>query len=130
MKRLEFFKNDDGNDIKTSDENSSLLKTIRLPKNLYFLTNKLPKATYDKNDSSIFDREKENKNDVAKKVVTLPNIRNIVVRNDADIYEKNLREKIINSDKKLLLINNSSSSKKSIDHLKEYMITFLQVKKK
>jgi NIMA (never in mitosis gene a)-related kinase len=49
VKRLEFFKSNSRNDtidLINMDE-STLLKTIRIPKNLLFLSNKLPKANYD-----------------------------------------------------------------------------------
>ena len=47
-KRLEFFKSNTEKeiDLQNIDENT-LLKTIKIPKNLLFLTNKLPKANYE-----------------------------------------------------------------------------------
>lgn len=42
LKRMDFFKNSDDN------EESSLLQTIRVPKNLLFLTDKLPQPNYEK----------------------------------------------------------------------------------
>lgn len=42
LKRMDFFKNADDN------EESSLLQTIRVPKNLLFLTDKLPQPNYEK----------------------------------------------------------------------------------
>ena len=48
IKRMEFLNSNtgDGNDLKHMDENT-LLKTIRIPKNILFLSNKLPKANYE-----------------------------------------------------------------------------------
>ena len=42
VKRIEIFKSNDEN------EDSNLLQTIRIPKNLLFLTERLPKANYNK----------------------------------------------------------------------------------
>ena len=48
IKRMEFFKSYSGNDIDLINmDESALLKTIRIPKNLLFLSNKLPKANYE-----------------------------------------------------------------------------------
>ena len=45
---MEFFKSYSGNDIDLINmDESSLLKTIRIPKNLLFLSNKLLKANYE-----------------------------------------------------------------------------------
>ena len=48
IKRMEFLKSNSGNenDLINMDE-STLLKTIRIPKNILFLSNKLPKANYE-----------------------------------------------------------------------------------
>ena len=49
QKRLEFYKSNNTekeSDLKNIDENT-LLKTIKIPKNLLFLINKLPKANYE-----------------------------------------------------------------------------------
>ena len=51
LKRMEFLKtgsSDDNFDLINMDENA-LLRTIRIPKNIIFLSNKLPKANYDTN---------------------------------------------------------------------------------
>ena len=48
IKRMEFLKSNSGNenDLINMDE-STLLKTIRIPKNILFLSSKLPKANYE-----------------------------------------------------------------------------------
>ena len=51
LKRMEFLKSGSSNDnldLINMDENA-LLRTIRIPKNIIFLSNKLPKANYDSN---------------------------------------------------------------------------------
>ena len=62
IKRLEFFKSDIGNDkldIANMDE-AELLKTIRIPKNILFLSNKLPKANYETSSTESNDKIEEN----------------------------------------------------------------------
>ena len=52
QKRIEYFKSFSGerdNSNNTTGNNKSLLKTIHMPKNLLFLSDKLPKPNYDKN---------------------------------------------------------------------------------
>ena len=51
QKRIEFFKSISGekeNSNNPNDNNKSLLKTIHMPKNLLFLSDKLPKPNYEK----------------------------------------------------------------------------------
>ena len=127
VKRLEFFKNNynikNENDLSDDKENGLLLKTIRLPKNLYFLTNKLPKANYEKTDPNIHaDVPKDKKYNLSNKLVALPQIMNgIKARNETP--EKNLindnsliknKEKIVlKSDVNVLRNNKSKVSIKS-----------------
>ena len=62
LKRIEYFKSF-GNEDETEDK--CLLKTIHMPKNLLFLSDKLPKPNYDKkfkniNNTNINDEENKN----------------------------------------------------------------------
>ena len=62
-KRLEYFQAQSGLDVDGNVDESELLKTIRIPKNILFLTDKLPGSNYEK------DKKKENFN----KKNTFPN---------------------------------------------------------
>ena len=59
MKRIEYFKSFGGED---ENEDKCLLKTIHMPKNLLFLSDKLPKPNYDKQFKDTNKNEEENKN--------------------------------------------------------------------
>ena len=59
LKRIEYFKSFGGED---ENEDKCLLKTIHMPKNLLFLSNKLPKRNYDKQFNDTNKNEEENKN--------------------------------------------------------------------
>ena len=62
-KRLEYFQAQSGLDVDGNVDESELLKTIRIPKNILFLTDKLPGSNYEN------DKKKENFN----KKNTFPN---------------------------------------------------------
>ena len=59
QKRIEYFKSFGGDD---ENEDKCLLKTIHMPKNLLFLSDKLPKPNYDKQFKDTNKNEEENKN--------------------------------------------------------------------
>ena len=59
LKRIEYFKSFGGED---ENEDKCLLKTIHMPKNLLFLSDKLPKPNYDKQFKDTNKNEEENKN--------------------------------------------------------------------
>jgi NIMA (never in mitosis gene a)-related kinase len=59
LKRIEYFKSFGGDD---ENEDKCLLKTIHMPKNLLFLSDKLPKPNYDKQFKDTNKGEEENKN--------------------------------------------------------------------
>jgi len=59
MKRIEYFKSFGSED---ENEDKFLLKTIHMPKNLLFLSDKLPKPNYDKQFKDTNKGEEENKN--------------------------------------------------------------------
>jgi hypothetical protein len=59
LKRIEYFKSFGGDD---ENEDKCLLKTIHMPKNLLFLSDKLPKPNYDKQFKDTNKGEEEHKN--------------------------------------------------------------------
>ena len=59
LKRIEYFKSFGSED---ENEDKCLLKTIHMPKNLLFLSDKLPKPNYDKQFKDTNKGEEENKN--------------------------------------------------------------------
>lgn len=65
QKRIEYFKN-----YIDETEDQALLQTIRIPKNLLFLSDKLPQANYEKNNIN-----KKNHSFTKKAVNELPDIR-------------------------------------------------------
>ena len=71
-KRLEFFQAQSGfeDELDPNDE-AVLLKTIRIPKNIIFLTEKLPGAKYDNDKNKISKRttKDETKNDANKDII-------------------------------------------------------------
>jgi len=71
-KRLEFFQAQSGfeDELDPNDE-AVLLKTIRIPKNIIFLTEKLPGAKYDNDKNKISKRttKDETKNDTNKDII-------------------------------------------------------------
>ena len=71
QKRLEFFQAQSGfeDELDTNDE-AVLIKTIKMPKNIIFLTEKLPEANYDDNN-----KKNEEKNKVSEAINN--NINNI-----------------------------------------------------
>jgi len=126
-KRLDFFQVQSGfeDELDTNDE-GVLLKTIKVPKNIIFLTEKLPGANYDNNnykENKKFmkknNKEKEDKKDlsnnetkdeinVQKKITfpsnLLPNIKfnfteNNNEKNEIDKFNNNNLGHVINNDK-------------------------------
>ena len=123
IKRMEFFKSNSGNDIDLINmDESSLLKTIRIPKNLLFLSNKLPKANYesptDPNISTAENTKPIQNNLTTSNIIVLPplnkinnryeNIQNIKenkrrnlniiidpIANKQDMTRKNSKESLI-----------------------------------
>ena len=71
LKRIEYFKSFGGED---ENEDKCLLKTIHMPKNLLFLSDKLPKPNYDRQFKDTNKNEEESKNYRSfNKVVSLNN---------------------------------------------------------
>ena len=119
VKRMEFLKssgiNNDNVDLISMDENA-LLRTIRLPKNLLFLSNKLPKANYDTitdpNISTAENTKEIKKNYGINKNSILPSIKklnNNRYKNSED--NKSNKEIKINN---LNIITESSNNKNDV----------------
>ena len=113
VKRIEFFDSGKVND-NTIDE-SSLLKTIRVPKNLIFLLDKLPKANYDiVTEPSLSTVETSN---VSRKIksqnkLVLPLINNLKsMQIDNDLTQKNCIKNLKTEQNNINIIQ--SPSKKS-----------------
>ena len=104
IKRMEFFKsgsNNDNIDLANMDE-AALLKTIRIPKNLIFLSNKLPKANYETGSEvniSTAENTKNVKNTYISNNSILPSIkkRNYRYNNNNINTEANINNKEINN---------------------------------
>ena len=105
-KRLEFFQAQTGfeDDLDTNDE-TVLLKTIRIPKNIIFLSEKLPGAQYN-NDSCNNKIIKRNTKDENKNDLKMDNI------------NKELNNKKISFHSNLLPINKFNFTDKETENLK------------
>ena len=118
VKRMEFLKsgasNNENIDLIGIDENA-LLKTIRIPKNLLFLSNKLPKANYEsssEHNMSTAENTKEVKKTIINNNPILPSIKKINNRYmNSNTESNNIKEnKIYN----LNSIKDSSNNKSEI----------------
>ena len=56
-KRLEYFQAQSGFDFDVDMDEGMLLKTIRIPKNILFLTDRLPGANYNESDKGVFNKK-------------------------------------------------------------------------
>ena len=128
-KRIEFFQAQAGNDnIDIDDmEEGVLLKTIRIPQNILFLSDKLPEANYDNPYQKIkkikekSQEKKENMNNDNQKINTfpstcLPNINSKIMKrkqndnsNAFEEQEKLHRETDININNKNYVVKNNLS---------------------
>ena len=124
IKRIEYFKSFAGED---EHEDKFLLKTIHMPKNLLFLSDKLPKPNYDKqfkttnnridNETNIKNYRSYNKiyNEVNKNIIENKEFKNGLLMKKpikllplSNIPEEKEKEKI-NSGKNLNLLNKENS---------------------
>ena len=124
IKRIEYFKSFAGED---EHEDKFLLKTIHMPKNLLFLSDKLPKPNYDKqfkitnnridNETNIKNYRSYNKinNEVNKNIIENKEFKNGILMKKpikllplSNIPEEKEKEKI-NSGKNLNLLNKENS---------------------
>ena len=102
VKRMEFLKSNSSNeniDLVNIDENA-LLRTIRIPKNILFLSNKLPKPNYDSSSDiniSTAENTKEVKKTFADNNLILPKIRKLNNRYKNSITENNNSNNSINN---------------------------------
>ena len=122
QKRIEYFKSFTGDE---ESEDKCLLKTIHMPKNLLFLSDKLPKPNYDKQFKSSNSGSEENKKyrsfsknnninkpkeEIEEKIFNkAPNKRNIRISPLPNIPEEKVSKSINNEENKNeLVINNRS----------------------
>ena len=134
VKRMEFLKSgasDDNIDLIEMDENA-LLKTIRIPKNLLFLSNKLPKANYESSSDNNMSTA-ENTKEVKKTIINNNNILPVIKKLNNRYLNINTENNSITESKKpnLNLITDSSNNQnditqeKSINSLKPTPRIFL-----
>ncbi len=112
QKRIEYFKSFSGDD---SNEDNCLLKTIRIPKNLLFLSDKLPKPNYDKmKNSSMEIKQMNNKNyrsfNVKRDQSPMPNQNGNNGNNMNNMNNKNMNSNNMNSNNSSMINNNSNCS--------------------
>ena len=118
QKRIEYFKSlsNEGNDDNSEDK--CLLKTIHMPKNLLFLSDKLPKPNYDKqlkitNNSEDLNNKNYRSFNNNKKDIEIENVR-IKKPSKLAPLAKIPEEKLINIDKNK---NNNENNNKQISLL-------------
>ena len=120
MKRIEYFKSFAKED---ETEDKFLLKTIHMPKNLLFLSDKLPKPNYDKQFISTNNpvEEANNKNyrsfNKENNDINNNNIGNIKKENDNSVNEVNVKKP-----SKLVPLSNRYEEKPKINSLKNLNI--------
>ena len=106
MKRIEFFKEQEGfkdEDFDEMDE-GKLLKTLRVTKNMLFLSEQLPNANYDSNFPKNHDKEKNSNtiNNTTKSTKINSTLPNITSSNSLSRYNASNEEIIIPSSNKIL----------------------------
>ncbi len=109
-KRLEYFQAQSGFDFDVDMDEGMLLKTIRIPKNILFLTDRLPGANYSEGDKVIFNKKYTFPNN------NLPNIKRSSdneKNHDVDLKQSN------NEKKNLKVKKNVEDRKNNINILNE-----------
>ena len=132
LKRIEYFKSFGNED---ENEDKCLLKTIHMPKNLLFLSDKLPKPNYDKNFKNTNNNNNNNSNDeeVQKyrsynKIANLNNSNNSSINNNSNKSEiskdNNIYPLLKNRGVKLVPLNNKRNNNLSniIERKKEKIL--------
>ena len=131
LKRIEYFKSFGNED---ENEDKCLLKTIHMPKNLLFLSDKLPKPNYDKNFKNTNNNNNNNSNDeeVQKyrsynKIANLNNTNNNSINNSnkSEISkDNNIYPLLKNRGVKLVPLNNKRNNNLSniIERKKEKIL--------
>ena len=93
QKRIEYFKSFAGEAGEDDTEDKCLLKTIHMPKNLLFLSDKLPKPNYDKqfksSNSNVINKEESHNYRSFNRVKNNEN---------TDINQNNIKDQIENKD--------------------------------
>ena len=108
MKRIEYFKSFAGED---GNEDKCLLKTIHMPKNLLFLSDKLPKPNYDKQFKSTSNGVEDINSKNYRSYNKINNNNNEINKNN-NIENKELKNEIhIKKPIKLLPLNNIPEEK-------------------
>ena len=96
-KRLEYFQAQSGFDFDVDMDEGMLLKTIRIPKNILFLTDRLPGANYNESDKGVFNKKYTFPNN------NLPNIKRKIDNEKNKNLENNLTFEYIDCKEKLVL---------------------------
>ena len=111
LKRIEYFKSFGAED---ENEDKCLLKTIHMPKNLLFLSDKLPKPNYDKQfkdtNKVINDDDGKNYRSFNKMGILNNNISNININNEMSKESNNYNNNIIGIKRHLKLIPLSNNN--------------------
>ena len=147
QKRLEFFQSQAGEneDLDNIDE-GVLLRTIRIPKNIIFLSDKLPEKNYDKSKShskimgsNANNKNEHNPNSSLPNIKVLKNIKapslgniKIINNNDNPVQERDKERKLSNINANMSNnINNKILLKKEISNivLSKYSINNYEDKK-
>ena len=102
-KRLEYFQAQSGFDFDVDMDEGMLLKTIRIPKNILFLTDRLPGANYNEGDKVVFNKKNTFPNN------NLPNIK----RNIDNEKNRNVDLKESNNEKKNIKVKKSVEDRKN-----------------
>ena len=125
IKRIEFFKEQEGFQEEDFDEmdEGKLLKTLRVTKNMLFLSEQLPTANYDNHKSHKNEKSSKNNNTHGNNVTNISsNINSVTINNKSSKNNSSLPNITTNShygsiteDKKIV---NSESGKKLISKYK------------
>ena len=83
VNRIEFFKSVNNNEICEQEEEKNLLNTIHMPKNLLFLSDKLPKPNYE--------------NTIKPQDINTKSYRSYRGSSDGNLYKENINHEINNS---------------------------------
>ena len=120
QKRIEYFKSISGDKDNSNNagNNKSLLKTIHMPKNLLFLSDKLPKPNYDKHlknnkeGSEINVQSYRSYQNEQKENEEIPKINYNSIPNPG--YNKDINNSSSSSDNKILEEKNNSSNNRKV----------------
>lgn len=91
QKRMEFFKTA-SEDMHVDKENNPLLQTIKIPKNLLFLTDRLPQANYDKPIKKSLSKKKTSNDNLPKRNESLKKVLSKEEKPEVDV--KNQKDEV------------------------------------